>query len=509
MTIDDHALLLATLDAAVDAIIVSDRKGVILRLNKAAAEMFGWPIDKLIGQNARILVPGGTAARHEDFITTYLQTAKKEITGSGRDVEGLRANGTVFPLHVSIGKADIQGDVAFVAIVHDLTRRKATEEALARSQRMEAIGQMTGGIAHDFNNLLTVVIGNLELLQMKSENEEGLALISDALEAAELGADLTSRLMVVSRKSALTCEVIAMNDVVKHSMAILKRTITARINIQADLAENLWPTVADKTQFQTAILNLALNARDALSEGGRIHIDTRNVTLDDTYLAQEIGVKIGNYIRLSVSDNGEGMSRETQRHAIDPFFTTKPVGKGTGMGLSLVYGFVKQSGGHLTIYSEVKKGTTINLYFPALIGADELKTLTETVDHKFQNIGAGRRVLVVEDDPRVLRLSQTRLLALDFECITATSGDIAWDILQARDDIDLVFTDLVMPGKLSGYDLAKNVTKHRPDVHVMVTSGFSEGVLLGGRVREEFKILRKPYRQAELVEALQAVLDND
>ncbi|MEH6645982.1 PAS domain S-box protein [Sulfitobacter sp.] len=505
-TVDDRALLLALLDAAVDAIIVSDRDGTILRLNKAAAALFGYSVERLMGQNVRVLMPTDMAVRHDGFLHNHLNTGEKRIIGIGRDVEGLRACGKVFPLHLSVGRADIEGKIAFVAILHDQTRRKAAEEASARSQRMDAIGQMTGGIAHDFNNLLTVVIGNLELLEMSETAEKSGALITDALEAAEMGADLTSRLMAFARKSPLQSEVIAVSDAVLQSLALLKWTIGSHISVEASLADDLWSTRADATLLQTAVLNLTLNARDAMPVGGKIFLETRNVTLYDPYLAEEIGVEPGSYICLSISDTGEGMSRETRIHAIEPFFTTKAVGEGTGLGLSMVYGFVRQSGGQLTIYSEPGQGTTISLYFPALTDASVDTSAAQNPEDAQTRIGTGQLILVVEDDARVMRLSEARLQSLGFGCITATSADAAWDILQDREDIALVFTDLVMPGTMSGHDLAIRIAAQKPDVRVLMTSGFSEGVLRDGRIGAASSVLRKPYRQADLAQAVQAVL---
>jgi PAS domain S-box-containing protein len=501
---NDSVVLIALLDAAVDAIIISDAGGRILRLNPAAAKLFGHAVDTLQGRNVRVLMPGDMAARHDGFLRHHLETGEKRIIGIGRDVQGLRADGAVFPLHLSVGRADIDGEVTFVAILHDLSRRKASEEAAARSQRMDAIGQMTGGIAHDFNNLLTVVIGNLELLEMSETQEKARALITDALEAAELGADLTSRLMVFARKSTLRSEVIDLNQVVEQSLSLLKRTIGAKVTITPNLASGLWPARTDQTQIQTAVLNLALNAQDAMPHGGRIVIETRNISLDDRYVAQEIGVAPGDYIRVSVSDTGEGMSDEVRNRAMEPFFTTKPVGKGTGLGLSMVYGLVKQSGGHVTIYSEPGKGTTISLYFPAV--DKESGAETPVAGDGDKTFGAGRLVLVVEDDPRVMRATLARVTAFGFRCLTATTADAAWEMLQGRDDIALVFTDLVMPGAMSGHDLALRIKAHKPGLRVLLTSGFSEGVLPGGRFAAEFAILRKPYRQADLAQALEAVL---
>ncbi len=507
--VDDGALLVALLDAAVDAIIVSDQTGAIVRANQASADLFCHTRDGMIGQNVRVLMPHDMAARHDGFMHHHLETGEKRIIGIGRDVEGLRSDGSVFPLHLSVGKAEIAGKAAFVAILHDLTRRRAAEDALVRSQKMDAIGRMTGGIAHDFNNLLTVIIGNLELLEMAETAAKSAALISDALGAAELGADLTARLMVFSRKSSLRPEAIDLGETVDQSMALLKRAIAAHCRIETAISDHLWQIKADPTQLQTAILNLALNAQDAMPDGGRMLIEARNVVVDDNYVAQDLDVALGSYVRLSISDTGEGMTPQARERALEPFFTTKPVGKGTGLGLSMVYGFVRQSGGHVAIYSELGKGTTVSLYFPALGGGPGEIDAVRPAMRPTSVAGNARLVLVVEDDPAVRRLSQARIVDLGFNCIVAGSGDEAAAMIAARDDIALVFTDLVMPGKLSGYDLAKRVSAQKPDIKILLTSGFSEGMLRDGRLGQDYPILRKPYRQADLVKAIRAAFGDD
>jgi PAS domain S-box-containing protein len=504
-SLDDGALLVALLDAAVDAIIVSDRTGAIVRTNQAAAELFRHPHDSMMGQNVRMLMPGDMAARHDGFLHHHLETGEKRIIGIGRDVEGLRGDGSVFPLHLSVGKAEIAGEVTFVAILHDQTARRAAEDALVRSQRMDAVGRMTGGIAHDFNNLLTVIMGNLELLEMTETAAKSKVLISDALAAAELGADLTSRLMVFSRKSALRPEAINLYDTMERSLALLKRTIAAHCLVEAAMSDHLWQVNADPMQLQTAILNLALNAQDAMPNGGRMLFEARNVVVDDHYVAQYLDVAPGRYVRLSLSDTGEGMTPQARDRALEPFFTTKSVGKGTGLGLSMVYGFVRQSGGHLTIYSELGMGTTVSLYFPALGEPGEIDAGEPAPDPR-SVMGTERLVLVVEDDPAVRRLSEARIIELGFRCIGASTADEAVEIVKARDDIALIFTDLVMPGKLSGYDLAKLVSAEKPQIKILLTSGFSEGMLRDGRLGPEYPILRKPYRQADLVKAIRTVL---
>jgi PAS domain S-box-containing protein len=504
--VDDRELLVALLDAAVDAIIVSDKQGVMIRANQAAAELFRYPLDQFAGRNVRVLMPTGMAERHDGFMHHHLDTGEKRIIGIGRDVEGLRGDGSVFPLHLSVGRADIEGEVAFVAILHDQTRRKAAEEAAARAERLDAIGRMTGGIAHDFNNLLTVIIGNLELLEMAETSAKSKALIADALNAAELGADLTARLMAFSRQSPARLQSIDLNATVTQSMAMLSRTIGAHCTLEVALADAIWPANTDASQLQTAILNLVINAQDAMPSGGRILLESANVVIDERYFEQTVDATPGNYVRLSISDTGQGMTAETCRRALEPFFTTKPLGKGTGLGLSAVYGFVRQAGGHMTIYSEVGQGTTISLYFPAATNAGPAPAPAQTGMAAIPVLGNGQVVLIVEDDPAVRRLSKTRISSLGFACITAPTADAAWDIVTSRDDITLVFADLVVPGTLSGYDLAKRLSAERPDIRILLTSGFSEGLLRGGRLGPEYRILRKPYRQADLATALQAVL---
>lgn len=501
-SLDDRELLTALLDAAIDGIIVSDSAGTILRANKAAGDLFGHSVENLLGADLSILMPEDTGEKHQQYVERYLDGGTSHVVGRGREVEGMRSDGTVFPVHVALGKADIGGEVAFVAMLHDLTRRRAAEEAAARSHRLNAIGRMTGGIAHDFNNLLTVVIGNLELLGSDTPAGKTDQLITDALAAAELGADLTSRLMMFARKRPLNPLQIDLNRAVANAVALLKHTLSARCRLELSAGEQLWPVRADPTQLQTAILNLALNSQDAMPKGGRIFLETSNIEIDDRYLAQEIDVATGRYVRLSVSDTGEGMNDEQRAHALEPFFTTKAVGEGTGLGLSMVYGFTRQSGGHVTLYSEPGQGTTVGLYFPAVDPMDTHTEETPASQPVPVQQGGGRTVLVVEDDVRVRKLSEARLAALGFHCVSVPDADAAWQIVSSHNMIDLVLTDMVMPGKLSGYDLAKQIAAQHPGIPVLITSGFSESVLRDQDIGSEFAILRKPYRQADLAEAV-------
>ncbi|SFI28994.1 PAS/PAC sensor hybrid histidine kinase [Jannaschia pohangensis] len=500
---EDAALLDALLDAAVDAIVVADAKGRILRVNAAAGTLFRQSLDRMLGGSISELMTPDMAARHPGFVETYLATGNRRIIGTGRDVTGRRGDGTTFPMHISVGRTDIAGGPVFIAIMHDLTRRLIAEEALMRAQRMDAIGQMTGGIAHDFNNLLTIIVGNLELMQMAGSDAKTAELIEDAMSAAEMGADLTSRLLLFSRKGELRPEPLDLGLATSDALRLLRRTLSARITVEKRLVDDIWPVELDPVQLQTAIINLALNAQDAMPDGGRLRLEVENITVDDDHMAQTVPFPPGRYVRLSVSDTGIGMTRDQQRRALEPFYTTKPPGKGTGLGLSMVYGYVGQSGGHLTLYSEVGKGTTVSLYFPRSDGGAARVPTQDTPSPAF---GARRVVLVVEDDPAVRRLSEQRIAALGFDVVGADNAQDAWEILTARDDVALVFTDLVMPGTMTGEDLAHRIGSERPDVAVLLTSGFSGGMANLEGIEGAPQLLRKPYRQADLAAAVEAVL---
>ncbi len=505
----DSALLDAFLQAATDAMIVSDDAGQMLRVNGAAERLFGYAEGALTGQSVNILMPGALAKLHDGFMQHHRATGEARIIGTGRDVEGVRQDGSVFPVHLSVGEAEVAGAKLFIGILHDLTERRASQEALARSQRLDAVGQLTGGIAHDFNNLLTVVIGNLELLQMRgSLDDRQSGLIADALASAELGADLTSRLLVFARKGNLKPTRVDLREECRDALAILRRTIGAHYSIRTEFADTLSDVMIDPVQLQSALINLALNARDAMPDGGQFLISVADVTIDDTYMAQETDMEPGDYVRLFISDNGEGMSLEAQRRAFEPFFTTKGDRGRTGLGLAMVYGFVRQSGGHITLYSEIGHGSSFGLYFPVMRSAEETGSTEDTTVEQGVPRGAGQTILVVEDNPRVRKLSIERIRDLGYHTEEAPDGDTAYEMLRAGLQVDLVFSDLVMPGGLNGYTLAARVEAEFPGVKTLLTSGYASDVVtndLGGRPDQP--ILHKPYRQADLAARIHALLE--
>lgn len=505
--IQDGALLNAILEATVDAIIVVDENGTILRTNPATCRLFQYDTDALAGQNVKVIMPSGVAEKHDAYTRHHVETGEERIIGKGREVEGLRKDQTTFPLYLSVGRATVEGRALFVGILHDLTLRKATEGALARSQRLEAIGQMTGGIAHDFNNLLTVVIGNLELLEMRGATEAQKILINEALDSAELGSDLTTRLMVFARKDNLKPEKTDLKGLCEDTLAILRRTLGSSIKVVAECPSDLHVVMIDPVQFQSALMNLALNARDAMDGKGELLISAENVTIDDTYIAQETDMEPGVYVRLSVSDNGEGMTEDAQKRAFEPFFTTKSDNNGTGLGLAMVYGFVRQSGGHITLYSELGLGSSFGLYFPALMLR---KTNVQPDETETPGVVDGTRsemILIVEDNAKVRRLSVQRIRDLGFVAEEAETGDAAYRMLQEGLRPDIVFSDLVMPGELNGYDLAAKITSEFPQIKVLLTSGYASDAVTGAMVHDvPYDILHKPFRQADLARRLQALL---
>lgn len=504
-TNSDASKLAAILESAVDAIITIDSTAAIITANPAAEALFQYEKQQFVGKNINFLMPEPYHAEHDGYIKNYLTTGTRKIIGSGREVIGRRCDGSTFPMHLSVSEFEVDGERYFTGIIHDLTARKDAERGLQQAQKMESMGQLTGGIAHDFNNLLTVIVGNLEMLDDKLVEPLQKDLLREALEAAELGSRLTNRLLAFARRSYLAPELVNLNSFVLGLTDMLHRTIGADINLITSLRPELWSTRVDPSQVESAIVNLAVNARDAMPKGGKLVLETRNAYTDEDYAAQEVGLTPGDYVVLSVSDTGTGMSESIREKAFEPFFTTKEVGRGTGLGLSMIYGFARQSGGHASIYSEVGKGTTINIYLPRHEGTADKRAGLASSEPAFP--GNGESILAVEDDDRVRRLTIARLTQLGYKVLEAANGAEALEVLQRGEQVDLMFTDLVMPGGMSGYELAEAVRAKYPHMRILLTSGYAEELANGEKLSaEQLKVLRKPYRQADLAESIHKAL---
>lgn len=400
------------------------------------------------------------------------------------------------------------GKVAGIfGVAQDITERKRmeaqaleVEEQLYRAQKMEAIGQLTGGISHDFNNLLAVIVANLELVRESVTDGEALTCIDEALEAALRGADLTHRLLAFAKRQSLQSQPTDVNDLVAATHRLLSRALGERIQLDLSLAEGLPPALIDPAQLESAITNLTLNARDAMPEGGRILLATREESVDEASALGSASLAPGDYVVLEVTDTGTGMPPDIVEHVCEPFFTTKEVGKGSGLGLSMVLGFIQQSDGALQIFSEPGKGSTVKLFMPvSALRADVAGPEVEATD-----ASGGEIVLAVEDNDQLRSVLVKQLRALGYTPLEAETGDAAIKILGSDQPIDLLLTDVVMPGQIDGKKLAEEAVKLRPGIKVVLTSGFPESVL--GTNHEGSMLLRKPYRRADLAATLKSAL---
>lgn len=489
-----------------DGIITIDSLGIVETFSPSAERLFGFAAEEVIGNNVKMLMPAPYRAEHDGYLSRYLETGERNIIGKGRQVTARRKDGTTFPINLLVDEINVQGSRVFTGIVHDISDRVAREEELRQAQKMEAVGQLTGGVAHDFNNLLTVIIGNLEMLEMRlTDLGKSDVLLQEAMEAAELGAQLTARMLAFARRQPLEPKAIDLNALVLDMTDMLKRTLGESVEITVQLAESLSTTEVDPSQLQNALLNLCINARDAMPDGGQLTIETTQSGIDEDYAKARPDVTPGDYVVLSVSDNGTGMTQEVQQRALDPFFTTKEVGSGTGLGLSTVYGFSKQSGGHLRVYSEEGVGTTVSLYLPQHGGIAQSTDDEEVPD----DVDAPQKtILVVEDDHRVRATTVARVKQLGYEVLEAADGETALEFLEKTPSVDLLFTDVVMPGGMMGGELAAKAVAMKPDLRVLFTSGYTEQASIqAGTVEEGAVLLSKPYRLPELARKLREVLD--
>ncbi len=395
--------------------------------------------------------------------------------------------------------------VRVIGSTTDVTELRALERKLRHSQKLEAVGQLTGGIAHDFNNLLTIIVGSAEtLVDINASDPKAKRLAEVTLQAAERGATLTSHLLSFARRQALAPEYLDPGKILTGLEGFISRTIKEDIDIEISVADDAWPIEVDPGQLENAILNLVINARDAMPNGGRLTIGVSNVTLiaDDQFRAEEI--KEGRYVRISVTDNGCGIPSDVAERVFEPFFTTKEVGKGSGLGLSMVWGFVQQSNGLARIYSEPGEGTSVKLYFPA---ADKKETQKPVAVTSAELTPGTERILVVEDDDMVRGHVVAQLRSLGYDCKEAASAADALEIMDKGCTIDLLFTDVVMPGGMNGRQLADAALLRQPDLKVLFTSGYTEDAIIHqGRLDPGVTLLSKPYRRADLAAKIKSAL---
>jgi PAS domain S-box-containing protein len=499
-----EAHLLSILDTIPDAMIVINEQGVITSFSPAAEKLFRYQANEVCGQNVRMLMPNPDRESHDRYLSHYLETGQRRIIGYGRVVTGQRKDKTTFPMELAVGEAVSGGKRIFTGFIRDLTSRHKIEEELRQSQKMEAVGQLTGGLAHDFNNLLTVITGNLEMVEARLTDAKLRALIREAQDAAEDGAKLTGQLLAFGRRQPLNPKHVDIGQHIGGFSDLLRRTLGETIEFRLITSGTDNFALADVSQLQNAVLNLVINARDAMPKGGRLTIEISGVELDSDYAQMYLNVRTGKYILISVTDTGIGMTPEVKEKAFEPFFTTKGFGAGTGLGLSMVYGFVKQSGGHLQLYSEPGQGTSIRVFLPSAQNAtvEGYNQTSAIVSPK-----GNETILVVEDDSRVRRVAVARLDDLGYRVIEASNAAEALEQLEHHRDIALLFTDVVMPGGMSGDELAQHARRKNPNLKVLLTSGYAEPEIAGRELAFSGSWLKKPYTSKELALKLRSLLD--
>jgi PAS domain S-box-containing protein len=494
------------LDAALDAYIRMNEQGRITAWNTVAEKTFGWTRSEAVGQPlADLIVPHDERDAHRAGLERYLASGEGPLLNRRTEIQALHRSGRTLAVEITILPVETESGCDFSAFLRDLTDIKHAEAQLLQAQKMEAVGQLTGGIAHDFNNLLTVIIGNLELAIVSESISSPLdEMLADALSAAEKGAALTHRLLAFSRQQPLKPVHTDLNAIVAGMIEMLRRTLGEDIEIEVKLNDHLWPELADKSQVENALLNLAINARDAMPAGGKLTIETLNASLDEAYAARNADVQPGDYVMLAITDTGTGMPAEVVDRVFEPFFTTKEDRMGTGLGLSMIYGFAKQSGGHLKVYSEVGHGTTVRLYLPRATSA-QLPAPDDDV--LLEGSGGNEAILVVEDDASVRKLVVENLRRLGYRVLEAADGAGALMILRGDVIIDLLFTDVVLPGGMTGRELADEACSLRPSLRVLFTSGYTQNSIVHqGKLDEGVHLLSKPYRREELSRKVREVL---
>ena len=491
-------------ETSLDAFVQTDENGNILAWNSQAEKLFGWPRDEVLGRSTiDLIVAEGERDTVRAGLQRFLDEGHGKLLDRRREMMVCRRDGKEFKAEVSVTALNRREGLLFNVFYRDLTEKIAAEERIRHAEKMEAIGQLTGGVAHDFNNILTVITGTIEILAEAVEKEPQLAAITKMIdEAAARGADLTQHLLAFARRQPLQPREIDVNSLIVDTAKLLRPTLGEQIQIESVFETESCVANVDPNQLTTALLNLALNARDAMPNGGKLMLETGTAYLDEAY-ANINDIRPGDYVLIAVSDTGAGIPAKLLDRVFDPFFTSKGPGKGTGLGLSMVYGFIKQSAGHIRIYSEEGHGTTIKMYLPpgttATAGGEGVTPATIEGGHE--------TILVVEDDRLVRDYVLAQLHSLGYATLQAANAADALAIVAAGEPFDLLFTDVIMPGKMNGRQLADAILKTRPDLRVVYTSGYTENAIIHhGRLDSGVLLLAKPYRKSDLARILRKAL---
>ncbi|MCW9013327.1 MAG: response regulator [Gammaproteobacteria bacterium] len=502
----EHSLLQAVIDSLPDLIYFKSPNGTYHGANKAFCKFFGLSQNELDQKTDAELFDEPLASQRterDNLIIRSNQPDHQELWIADKNHTSVLLD----TLHTPYFDDD-ENLLGIIGIARDITGQRRVEQALRRSQKMDAIGHLTGGIAHDFNNILGVILGNLELLKLHDANaDKSIQRINTIEKSAQRAADLTKQLLGFSRHQTQQLTITNINNIINEMDSLIVRSMTPEIEVEYLLAADLWNVAIDPGDFQDSLLNLALNARDAMAGSGCLHIETRNCSLDADYCAQNPDARPGDYVQLSVSDNGAGIAPEQQDVIFEPFYTTKELGKGTGLGLAMVYGFIQRSNGFLKVYSEPDIGTTFRLYFPRDKGEEQ--TNIDNQEQIKTYLHGTETLLVVDDEEDLLELARNTLESLGYRILTASNGQQALQLLEKEARIDLLFSDVVMPGGINGYELAEQASILRPELKVLLTSGYTEKAIAhNGQARFNTNLLSKPYTRNELAQRLRETLGN-
>lgn len=496
------------LESAPDPLVAVNQDGRIVVVNGQAEKTFGYKREELLGQPMDILVVERLREKCSAYRTKFFKGPTRPPAGTTLELFGLRKDGTEFPVEINLSLLETEEGLWGSAAIRDLTERRKLESQFRQAQKMESIGTLSGGIAHDFNNLLTVILSYSNSLadELRADTKHQRAA-EQIHQAAERGAALTRQMLAFSRQQVFQVRVLNLNDIIRNLLKMLQRIIGEHIEITTTLADDLKPVKADPGQLEQILMNLSVNARDAMPKGGKLTLETSNVVLDEDFVRLHVGASVGPQVLLTVSDTGTGMDSATQARIFEPFFTTKGPGQGTGLGLAMVYGVVKQSGGSIWVSSKVGLGTTFNIYLPQAQGVSEAPVQKKPQTTLKQG---SETILVVEDDPGVRELVCMMLTSKGYTVLTAQHPSDAEAVCQRHSgNIHLLLTDMILPGA-SGREIAKRVGTLRPGIKVLYMSGYTDDALIRDHgLDESFAFLQKPFSQGSVAAKVREVLDSD
>ena len=495
------------LDAIPDAVILVDSRGLIVYINAQTEQLFHTTRGDLFGKPIELLMPERFRQKHPEYRGFYARERNPRPMGTGKQLFARRLDGTEFPADISLSPLKTPEGILVITTVRDVTDRVRLDEQYRQSQKVEALGRLAGGVAHDFNNLLTVISGYSEVaLKGLHEKDPLYEELGEVVEAARRAAQLTGQLLAFGRKQIISPMVIDLNPIISKMEKMLRRLIGEDVEFVTYLQPDLNRIKVDPSQIEQVIVNLAVNARDAMPKGGKLTIESHNITLDESYAKAHVSVNPGEYVMLSVSDTGIGMDEETRSYLFEPFFTTKGPGKGTGLGLATVYGIVKQSGGHIWVYSETGRGAIFKVYFPQVTEQADRVRLDTPLS---RTIGGSETVLIAEDEEALRKLGSLILRRNGYTVLEGANGDEALLLSeQHAGGIHLLITDVVMP-QMSGQELARLLGPKRPDMKVLYVSGYTANAIVHHGVLDQgVNFLPKPFTADAILRKVRDVLDS-